>query len=80
MVTEAGTELNSAENLMQFTVMMYDPCFDIMISLAGVVPDLAPSYTITDSASVYLFDTLQTYDGPEVNTFFCPAFEYTLVN
>ena len=74
-VTESGTIKNGSNETMVIGVYVTDPCFSTTIDLTGVLPDLAPSYTVTESASVLWFDTALTSDG---GTTACPAFEYTV--
>ena len=77
-VTEAGTIKNDSAEQIEIQVFVTDPCSLTTIDLTGVVPDLTPSYTVLDSASVLEFDTSKTSDGTDGSAFACPAFEYAL--
>ena len=62
---------------MEFTVTIIDPCSSTTISLTDVVPNLAPSYTLGNTANDLEFDTSKTNDGTD-GTIICPDFIYTL--
>lgn len=77
LVTHTGVQMDAANEVAQFQVEITDPCFSATIDLStGVVPDLAPVYTIGAAADdVQLFAFASADYGLALT---CPALQFSL--